>query len=94
MDVGSVLKSGKKRYFPLFNIFTHDCDSAIVHFIAPKKQFKKAHQRNKVKRRLREAFHQVKLDKKLCIVVLAKNSILEAQFSDIVQQIKKFEAAL
>jgi ribonuclease P protein component len=75
------------------NIFYLNKDDS-VHFAAPKKTFKKAVERNRAKRRLRAAIQLVGWPLGYSGVIFAKKSVLDAEFSVIVDEIKKMTAGL
>lgn len=96
-EIEFVVKNGKNSHFSSFSLkYTYFSSNTKpkVAFVASKKIFKTAVERNKAKRRAREAFRRVVLDSKpYFMVFFLKKVILDIPFksleSEFAQAIKK-----
>ncbi len=89
-----VLKSGKKDYFKYFYILSleeKEQKNSHISFVAPKKQFKKAIERNNIKRK---CFGVIKnlystIPSSLNIIFFLKKEILELNYRNLKKEIKE-----
>ncbi len=87
-EIQHILKNGRRLSSPFFNIYyisNEGCASFGV--IAPKKNFPKAVQRNKAKRRIRAIIKEVQVRDISCLI-MAKSMMLEVNFKDVVLQLQ------
>lgn len=86
-DFKQIFQRGKKINNPYFTIIYLKNDNDPINrlaFIAPKKHFKKACQRNLIKRRLKAIFNQINFKiTGINLIIVAKNSLLEKNFEEI-----------
>jgi ribonuclease P protein component len=93
-DIQYILKNGKRVSSPFFNMcYIAKEGPATFAIAAPKKIFTKAVLRNKAKRRLRAAITSVSIDG-ISAVVLAKSQLLDAKFSDVIEQLNHMFAKI
>lgn len=93
IPVKYIISSGRKSTGASFNMFSVQKGNT-VHVAAPKKVFAKAVQRNRAKRLIRAAIINAKIPIDNSFVFFAKKSILTAEFSDIVDEMRKLAADL
>ncbi len=89
-DIEAALKRKKKDSFSLLLYCFKSQGPSRFAFSVPKKVAKKATQRNKIKRRLREIFHQEILKiipEGLDCLVVAKKEILDKKYQELKQEI-------
>ncbi len=88
-EIQSILKNGRRLSSPFFNIYyvpNEGCASFGA--LAPKKNFPRAVQRNKAKRRIRAIINEVQVTDISCLI-MAKSMMLEADFKDVVLQLQQ-----
>lgn len=87
-DIPLVLKSGKRQNLKLFLVYSSFSQSPQFSIIVSNKIDKRATQRNKIKRRLKEAIAK-NLDKfqDKKVIFIAKKEILNAKFTEILCEI-------
>lgn len=91
-DFKKIFQEGKKINNPLFTLIylkNNDPKNRLA-FIVPKKAFKKAYQRNLIRRRLKSIFDQINFQTSgLNLIIIAKISLAEKSFKEIEKIIKK-----
>lgn len=91
-EIDLIFKNGERIHFPfLILIFYKDNNKKIngqVAFIAGKKNGN-AVWRNKSKRRLREVYKKITINKEYKILLIAKQELLNFKFNEIVEKLEK-----
>lgn len=94
-DIQYILKNGRRVSSPFFNMcYIAKEGEATFAIAAPKKIFTKAVLRNRAKRRLRAAITSISSIDGVSAVVLAKSQLLDAKFSDVVEQLNQMFAKI
>ena len=91
-DIKYVLRRGAKNHSPLFRLHVvKNKTTTRLGVIVGKTVSKKAVERNRIRRRTREAFRRVAptINRNIDVVILPTKKVLEAPFEDIVKYIVK-----
>ena len=93
--IPEVLKKGKRFYFDFFTLIVfknkNECNQSFLAVITPKKIFKKAVLRNKIKRFVSEALTTslFKIKPDYNVIFMAKKNIMGEKFASIKTEIEK-----
>ncbi len=86
-DFKKIFQQGKKinnPYFTIIYLVKDNHPKNRLAFIVPKKVYKKAYQRNLIRRRLKAIFDQINFKTSgLDLIVIAKNSLMEKSFEEL-----------
>ena len=97
-DITYVLRRGKRAHSPLFRLYVVKKNIASANktgtrlgVIVGKAVSKKAVERNRIRRRTREAFRRIypNVGRHMDIIIMPTKKVLEARFEDIVKYITK-----
>lgn len=96
--IEDIIKRGKSVNFPLFGVkyIKNNTKTDSFVFIVSKKEEKKSHDRNTIRRRTRESFREVFRESETGFqgVVFCKKTLKDIAFLDIVKMVKEFQSSL